>query len=220
MTTPEDPPRSIRSCYDKLRKAVSNIPMDASKSAKIENLASEKISEILPNLYLSGRTVAQNQELLREKNVKTVINVSDREIPNYTATHPTIRNYKYYTMSDTASGNFDGIVEEAVTLIHETRIRGESVLVHCFLGVSRSATLIAFYLISAFGMNWREAVDYIRMRRHSANPNFGFLHQLKVYANTKAPETRLQLTNQRCQKMRESDGEVIKKYLPLAVIQL
>ncbi|CAL2036070.1 unnamed protein product [Caenorhabditis brenneri] len=124
MATPEDAPRSIRSCYDKLRKAVSNIPMDASKSAKIENLASEKISEILPNLYLSGRTVAQNHELLREKNVKTVINVSDREIPNYTATHPTIRNYKYYTMSDTASGNFDGIVEEAVTLIHETRIRG------------------------------------------------------------------------------------------------
>ncbi|CAO4369007.1 unnamed protein product [Caenorhabditis nigoni] len=164
---------SLRSCYDKLRKAVGNIPMDASKSAKLQNLSSGKISKILPNLYLSGRTVSQNSELLKEKNIRTVINVSDREVK---------LNKK--------------------------------------IGVSRSATLVAFYLITAFGINWRDAVDYIHHRRFSANPNFGFLHQLKIYSNTKAAEARCQLTSQRCLRMRESDRDVIKKYLPLAVIEL
>ncbi|CAO4369028.1 unnamed protein product [Caenorhabditis nigoni] len=211
---------SLRSCYDKLRKAVGNIPMDASKSAKLQNLSSGKISEILPNLYLSGRTVSQNSELLKEKNIRTVINVSDREVSNYENSYPFVRNYRFYSMSDTADARFDSILDEAIRLIHETRIRGEAVLVHCFLGVSRSATLVAFYLITAFGINWRDAVDYIHHRRFSANPNFGFLHQLKVYSNTKAAEARRQLTSPRCLRMRESDRDVIKKYLPLAVIEI
>ncbi|EFO83640.1 hypothetical protein CRE_02960 [Caenorhabditis remanei] len=220
LSSEEPPSNGFRSCYDKLRKAVGNIPMDSSKSEKIQNLSSGKISEILPNLYLSGRTVSQNCDLLKEKNIKTVINVSDREVMNYEENHPFVKNYRFYSMSDTANSSFDGIIEEAVRLIHETRVRGEAVLVHCFLGVSRSATLVAFYLISAYGINWRDAVDYIRHRRFSANPNFGFLHQLKLYFNTKSKEFRLELTSQQCLKMRESDRDVIKKYLPFAVIEL
>uniref|UniRef100_A0A1I7U951 Dual specificity protein phosphatase n=1 Tax=Caenorhabditis tropicalis TaxID=1561998 RepID=A0A1I7U951_9PELO len=211
-------PGTIRNCYDKLRKAVGNIPMDP--SGKLENLSSGKISEILPMLFLSGRTVSQNSDLLKEKNIKTVINVSDREIVNYKSKYPFVKNYRFYSMSDTANAKFDGIVEEAIRLIHETRKSGESVLIHCFLGVSRSATLVAFYLISSLGMNWREAVDYIRMKRCSANPNFGFLHQLKLFSNGRSESIRLELTNDGCRRMRESDRDVIKKYLPLAVIQL
>ncbi|CAI2348042.1 unnamed protein product [Caenorhabditis sp. 36 PRJEB53466] len=214
------PVKGLRSCYDKLRRAVGNIPMETSKSTKLQNLSSRRISEILPNLYLAGRTVSQNSELLKEKNVTTVINVSDREVPNYQQNHPSVRNYKFYPISDTANSKFDEIVEEAVRLIHVSRLNGEAVLVHCFLGVSRSATLVAFYLISAFEMKWKDAVDFVHHRRSSVNPNFGFLHQLKIFSNTKAKEIRQQLTSERCLQMRESDCDVIKKYLPLAVLQL
>uniref|UniRef100_A0A8R1HYB3 Protein-serine/threonine phosphatase n=1 Tax=Caenorhabditis japonica TaxID=281687 RepID=A0A8R1HYB3_CAEJA len=201
---PETDTDGFRSCYDKLRKA-----------AKIDNLSSAKISEIVPNLYLAGRTVAQNSELLSEKNVTTVINVSDREIPHYPQSHPSIRHYKFYPTSDTANAKFDAFLEEAIRLIHESRLHGNGVLVHCFLGVSRSATLVAFYLISIYGMTWKDAVDFVRQRRVSANPNFGFLHQLK-----KAKDFRHRLTSDRCAQMRKSDAEFIKNQLPLAVIQL
>lgn len=128
-----------------------------------------------------------------------MINVSDREVVNYKNNQKFIKNYRFYAMSDTASAKFDGIIEEAVRIIHDSRSKEgrihfifkcifpqipEGVLVHCFLGVSRSATLVAFYLISALSINWRDAVDFIHHRRFSANPNFGFLHQLKVYSTT------------------------------------
>ena len=56
----------------------------------------------------------------------------------------------------------------------------EHVLVHCMAGVSRSATLVAAYLIST-GMTDVEALSHIQMRRPCINPNKGFRIQLQNF---------------------------------------
>ncbi|KAG7443593.1 phosphatases II, partial [Guyanagaster necrorhizus] len=55
------------------------------------------------------------------------------------------------------------------------------VLVHCFQGVSRSATVVCAYLTST-GMSAKEAVKFVKSKRGIVQPNIGFARQLEVYA--------------------------------------
>ena len=49
------------------------------------------------------------------------------------------------------------------------------VLVHCVQGMSRSASVVAAYLMAANGWTVRQAVDFVRSRCSTAQPNSGFL---------------------------------------------
>eukprot|EP01062_Namystynia_karyoxenos_P046234 TRINITY_DN34560_c0_g1_i1.p1 TRINITY_DN34560_c0_g1~~TRINITY_DN34560_c0_g1_i1.p1 ORF type:complete len:205 (+),score=36.35 TRINITY_DN34560_c0_g1_i1:75-617(+) len=55
------------------------------------------------------------------------------------------------------------------------------VLVHCQAGRSRSATVLAAYLIRAHGLTAEEAVAEVRRARPIAQPNPGFVRQLREY---------------------------------------
>ncbi|RLN97568.1 hypothetical protein BBJ28_00010968 [Nothophytophthora sp. Chile5] len=55
---------------------------------------------------------------------------------------------------------------------------GGKVLVHCFMGRSRSATIILAYLVSRRGLALSEALRELRRVRPQAQPNTGFYKEL------------------------------------------
>lgn len=69
--------------------------------------------------------------------------------------------------------------EPIAAFIDRGRASG-GVLVHCYAGVSRSATLVAAYLILRRGMTLQEALDTLRAARPTVQPNPGFLAQLRA----------------------------------------
>ena len=56
-----------------------------------------------------------------------------------------------------------------------------AVIVHCAMGVSRSATVACAYLMNKFSLSPEEALEMARKARPLCNPNEGFLEQLAVY---------------------------------------
>lgn len=54
-------------------------------------------------------------------------------------------------------------------------------LIHCSAGVSRSVTIIIAYLIGNRDMTFDEAFEVVKNKRTEANPNIGFIEQLKNY---------------------------------------
>lgn len=58
---------------------------------------------------------------------------------------------------------------------------GGGVLVHCAMGVSRSATLVCAYLMWKHGVGAGEAVAWVREGRRHVQPNAGFAQQLEVW---------------------------------------
>lgn len=55
-------------------------------------------------------------------------------------------------------------------------------MVHCAEGISRSVSVVAAFLMAAYGWAPMDAVTYIKGKRRVANPNFGFVQQLHEYA--------------------------------------
>jgi hypothetical protein len=71
------------------------------------------------------------------------------------------------------------------------------VYVHCYAGVSRSATLVIAYLMCHRGLSLIEAMRRVRRARPVICPNTGFMEQLAVY------EDRLKMECQIAQKLRD-----------------
>ena len=52
------------------------------------------------------------------------------------------------------------------------------VLVFCRAGISRSATIVIYYLMKAFSLNVDDAIAFLKKRRPQIQPNNGFIKQL------------------------------------------
>ena len=56
-----------------------------------------------------------------------------------------------------------------------------SVLVHCFAGVSRSASICVAYLMKIKKWNLEKALWHLKKCRKIINPNVGFIKKLAFY---------------------------------------
>jgi protein-tyrosine phosphatase len=69
----------------------------------------------------------------------------------------------------------------AVKFIEDCREDGGIVLVHCAAGVSRSATVVAAWLMVSKKMSHKEALSFLAARRKVICPNPGFVKQLELF---------------------------------------
>ena len=67
---------------------------------------------------------------------------------------------------------------QAINFINEARAAGGKTLVHCFAGVSRSATVVVAYVMQTQQLGARDALAYVQKKRPCANPNYNFRNQL------------------------------------------
>lgn len=61
------------------------------------------------------------------------------------------------------------------------REKGSKVLVHCKMGISRSASVVIAYAMKAFNMSLEEALSLVKKKRSCIKPNKAFCGQLKTY---------------------------------------
>ena len=67
----------------------------------------------------------------------------------------------------------------AFKCIEECRQNQSTIFIHCFLGKSRSASIIIAYLIKYCKYTYDEAFNYLKLRRRLIQPNLCFARQLK-----------------------------------------
>jgi hypothetical protein len=61
------------------------------------------------------------------------------------------------------------------------RAKSGKLLVHCFQGISRSATIVVSWLMKRRSWDFSKAIEFVRRKRPEVNPNPGFIKQLKAY---------------------------------------
>ncbi|MEQ2214768.1 hypothetical protein XENOCAPTIV_019411, partial [Xenoophorus captivus] len=92
-------------------------------------------------------------------------------------------------------------------LFHDVK-SGEAVLVHCKMGVSRSASTVIAYAMKQQRWSLEEALAYVRDRRSIVKPNDGFLKQLQTYSGILNARWDLMLCEMPCSIKRSADRNV------------
>ena len=137
---------------------------------------------IVDQLYLGNSCNARNYYELENNKVGLIINSS-----------PCISNYfqnefEYYNVKveDISGADILCHLDNTVTRMHEFIENNpqKSVFVHCFMGSSRSATIIIAYLMKYHNYNLRDALNFVKEKREVVNLNQDFFKQLSEFDKT------------------------------------
>lgn len=135
------------------------------------------LSEIEEGLFIGSVAEASNKDLLKSSNVTHILTVAVAVAPLY----PDEFVYKVIEVIDRSETNLTQYFDECFNFIDEARQSGGGVLVHCFMGMSRSVTIVVAYLMKRHGMSFSKAMEHVKSRRPQALPNVGFISQLQHF---------------------------------------
>jgi len=152
---------------------------DSLKERFLENY--DLIHDITSYLGITSMQGAADQNLLQEKKVGLVINMSNF-IPepvtlNYYKSNNII--YKQFEIMD-KDEKYNNLMKSYLPKIH-TLIKqfkhknpGKLILVHCFAGVSRSVTVVCYHLMRSWHLPFLEIFKYVQVKRTVAKPYVNF----------------------------------------------
>ncbi|XP_045559270.1 dual specificity protein phosphatase 26 isoform X2 [Salmo salar] len=134
--------------------------------------------EVWPRLYIGDQDSGTNVHQLANHHVTHVLNANHSKRRDGAETYLGM-NIKYFGIEAHDSCNFDMSVnfQTAADFIHRALSEGGIVLVHCAVGVSRSATLVLAYLMLRQNLTLVDAICAVKENR-GVIPNRGFLRQL------------------------------------------
>ncbi|KAJ7993952.1 hypothetical protein DPEC_G00260010 [Dallia pectoralis] len=134
--------------------------------------------EVWPRLYIGDQNSAMNIALLANHRVTHVLNANHSKQRDGSEIYQGT-NIKYLGVEARDSCNFDMSINflTAAEFIHKALSVGGAVLVHCAVGVSRSATLVLAYLMLRQNLTLVESICAVKDIR-GIIPNRGFLRQL------------------------------------------
>ncbi|XP_048826551.1 protein phosphatase Slingshot homolog 3 isoform X2 [Brienomyrus brachyistius] len=137
----------------------------------------DKPSKIFDYLFLGSEWNAANFEELQKNNVGYILNVT-MEIDNFFPESFTYLNIRVY---DVESTDLLSHWNNTYSFINKARQSGQAVLVHCKMGVSRSASTVVAFAMKQYQWSLDMALAHVRERRSIVKPNEGFMKQLNTY---------------------------------------
>ncbi|XP_014664318.1 PREDICTED: dual specificity protein phosphatase 12-like isoform X2 [Priapulus caudatus] len=132
--------------------------------------------EVAEKLFLGSLIAAKNWMELKRNGITHILSVMDVPLPR---THTQGFTYKFVKSMDMADADLLSYFDECHNFIEDGCESG-GILVHCLVGVSRSATLVIAHLMKKEAVTMEKALAKVRQIRF-VSPNPGFKHQLKVY---------------------------------------
>ncbi|XP_060124499.1 protein phosphatase Slingshot homolog 2 isoform X2 [Zootoca vivipara] len=134
-------------------------------------------TQIFDHVFLGSEWNASNLEDLQNRGVRYILNVT-REIDNF---FPGVFEYHNIRVYDEEATDLLAYWNDTYKFISKAKKNGSKCLVHCKMGVSRSASTVIAYAMKEYGWNLDRAYDYVKERRTVTKPNPSFMRQLEEY---------------------------------------
>lgn len=125
-------------------------------------------THIIDNIYLGSAYNAASTKTLRSFDIKFIINAT-KEISNY---YPDEFTYVRYKLHDNNKNSIIEYLNDAYEKILEYQKLPGNIFIHCFMGASRSASIVIYYLMKRKNMEFNTALEFIRNKRSIINPTF------------------------------------------------
>ncbi|XP_034035271.1 inactive dual specificity phosphatase 27 [Thalassophryne amazonica] len=158
------------------------------------------VDEVWPNIFIAEKTVAVNKVRLKRMGVTHILNAAHGTGVYTGQSFYANMNIQYagIEVDDFPDADISPHFRPAAEFLDEALLTHKGkVLVVSMMGVSRSAVLVAAYLMIFQNMSIMEALTTIRKKR-AINPNEGFLKQLREF-------------NENLMEEREDDDETLSQ---------
>ncbi len=127
-----------------------------------------KPTKIIDNIYVGSAINAASSAIMDEFNFKYVINVT-KDVPNYFGDDV---KYVNIPIKDDNNDMIDSYLQSVYDKILEFQEEDDgNILIHCFVGASRSVSVAIYYLVKKHNMTVEEALVYIKHRRYLIHPS-------------------------------------------------
>ncbi|GBC08706.1 hypothetical protein RclHR1_08320005 [Rhizophagus clarus] len=136
-------------------------------------------SRILPFLYLGNLNHACNADMLKALGITHVLSVGeDSKLDK--------KEFVVHYLDNLYDDGIDSLwnhLDTCVNFIENARQSNGSILIHCRVGVSRSATITIAYIMRHLGRSLVSSYLYVRARRLNViiQPNLKFMYELLQY---------------------------------------
>ncbi|KAJ6457060.1 protein-tyrosine phosphatase-like protein [Mycena vitilis] len=131
--------------------------------------------EILEDqIYIGNLGAADSNETRRKYGITHILSVC----PESTSTGV---NHLCIPVMDSEYEDLLIHLPDTCHFIEDALANGGRVLIHCIMGVSRSATVLAAYLMKSRSLTTTAAISFIRQYRPRIQPNYGFVKQLETF---------------------------------------
>ncbi|ESL06744.1 dual specificity protein phosphatase [Trypanosoma rangeli SC58] len=190
------PRREVLEKFPKLKLVLDNEP-------NVYNMyISENFEETLPNVsmmwnkiypdrivdyvYCGSLRSAQSQLVYDKLSIQNLLTMGRNLVP----VPPIGGEHVALSIDDIEGANIRVTFEESVNFIDQSVKKERGCLVHCFAGMSRSATTVIAYLMIKRGMRLDEAYCLTKKGRPAIYPNHGFFNQLLLLDAELFPQAR------------------------------
>ncbi|KAG0609818.1 hypothetical protein M758_7G016200 [Ceratodon purpureus] len=131
---------------------------------------------ISPYLYIGSALAARSVHTLQYLGITHILCLcpSDLEDANV-GDFPDLFTYKQLAVKDVEDENIAAHFEDACSFIENAEKDGKTILVHCFEGKSRSATVVLAYLMLRKGYTLSQAWSTLKTAHRRTQPNDGFM---------------------------------------------
>ncbi|XP_029475627.1 protein phosphatase Slingshot homolog 1 isoform X2 [Rhinatrema bivittatum] len=167
----------------------------------------DKATLIFDHVYLGSEWNASNLEELQDSGVRYILNVT-REIDNF---FPGLFAYHNIRVYDEDTTDLLAYWNEAYNFINKAKKSHSKCLVHCKMGVSRSASTVIAYAMKEFDWSLEKAYNYVKEKRGVTRPNAGFMRQLSEYEGIldASKQRHNKLWKQQRESNRTEDGSTL-----------
>eukprot|EP00092_Neocalanus_flemingeri_P015588 GFUD01016876.1.p1 GENE.GFUD01016876.1~~GFUD01016876.1.p1 ORF type:complete len:430 (+),score=113.03 GFUD01016876.1:921-2210(+) len=141
--------------------------------------------EVFEKIFLGNKGAAENADFLVMKGISHVLNLAADTnlkffvVPDRERLEKNGIELKEMQLKDRKGENISEKFRESGMWIRSSLAAGGTVMVNCWQGASRSATIVLAYLIQHHKMPLEEAIKTVKSRR-DIRPNNGFLNQLLI----------------------------------------
>jgi predicted protein tyrosine phosphatase len=137
-------------------------------------------NEIISNfLYLGDMFHAQDETALKQLGITHVLNVTN--FGTDMLTPPPFAQVLQIDITDSIVTNISTHFDQAFAFIESCEQSKGRILVHCRMGVSRSASFVIAYLMQKEKRTLKDAYLFVKRHRSIIKPNVGFVDQLRRF---------------------------------------
>ena len=131
------------------------------------------MTHIISNIYLGNLYDADDDDFLNNNKIKHIIRLTEND--NVLTYAKTIKAYTF-NISDIESeaDRLYNLLPKIYNILKNIP-KNENVLIHCNVGMSRSPTVVIYYIMKMGKINdYDKVLKFVKDKRSIVNPNVGF----------------------------------------------